>query len=332
MGKGYMAVCGKEESYISKMYEYIVTTYGEDFEVVLFTKEELFEEFAKENEVTICIYEEDFYIPADARVKVKAKLSEDRDREDMIYKYMSCEKILKEVMSMSAAKAVESRDFNTQGKKLIGVYTPVKRCFQTTFALTLGQILAKTHKVLYLNFESYSGFEMLGKSNGKTDLRDLVYFSECRGDNLQYRINAIKDKIGNLDYISPVKAYIRYSEISKEQWEKLIDNILEKTDYEYLILDLSEAVNGLLSILRKCSRIYTITDSDRMATAKVAQYENLLRESYYEDILDKTENIMLPKFREIPTEFEMLPYCELASYLKKIIDFDWDAKNDRDIY
>ena len=41
---------------------------------------------------------------------------------------------------------------------IIGVFSPLGRCLKTSFALALGQILAKERAVLYLNLESYSGF------------------------------------------------------------------------------------------------------------------------------------------------------------------------------
>ena len=46
----------------------------------------------------------------------------------------------------------------------------------TWFAFVLGQLLARNHKVLYLNLESYSG---LGTMLGRTfaaELTDLLYF------------------------------------------------------------------------------------------------------------------------------------------------------------
>ena len=151
---------------------------------------------------------------------------------------------------------------------------------------------------------------------------DLLYFSECDDSNFSYRVDSLKERIGELDYISPAKTFVNFSQVTKAQWEKLVDSLSGRTDYDTVILDLSENVNGLLDILKKCSLVYTITDNDRIATAKVAQYENLLRESSYREILDKTENIKIPKLREIPGNFELLPHSELADFVKKLANFD----------
>lgn len=325
MEKQTFAVCGKEESYIKKLYEFILKNYGEDFKVVLFTKEDSFEVFMKESPADLILAEETFRIPVKKGILIT--LCGKPGVKGGVYKYMSSEQIMKEVMAVCAdAKSIKGAIDKEEGTKIIGIYTPIKRCFQTTFALTAGQILAKRHKVLYLNLEGYSGFEKLFHTNGKSDLTDLVYFSETGKDSLAYRIESIKEKIGELDYINPINIFSRYRDISREQWERLLDNLSEYTDYEYILLDLSEQVNGLLNILQKCTRIYTITDTERMASAKMAQYENLLRECNLSDVAGKTQNIVLPQFREIPQNFEMLPYSELANYVKKIIKFDCEEE------
>ena len=78
-------------------------------------------------------------------------------------------------------------------------------CLKTSFALTLGQILAKERAVLYLNLEEYSGFEeMLGKGFAQ-NLSDLLYFVRQENGNLIYKMNSMVQTINNLDFIPPVR-------------------------------------------------------------------------------------------------------------------------------
>ena len=58
--------------------------------------------------------------------------------------------------------------------KVLGVYSPVGRCLKTSFALTMGKLLAQEERVLYLNLEEFSGLSVLMKEEYKSDLSDLL--------------------------------------------------------------------------------------------------------------------------------------------------------------
>lgn len=324
MEKQCMAICGSSV-FTRRLYEYILSKYSDDYEVCLFSEEKSYSEYVMKEKAQIVLAEEGFMVPKGDSVECLIRLSEEKtDKEkNEVFKYMAADKIVKDVMAIYAAGRTAQNVNEVFGDKaIIGIYTPVKRCFQTTFAITLGQILSKKKKTLYLNFESYSGFDAYRRDSNRANLMDLVYFSECDSKNFMMRVKSMTENFGTLDYISPATAYVHTIGVTKEQWIKLLDNLLTKTDYEYIILDLSEQVNGLLDVLRKCTRIYTITDEGKMASAKVAQYENMLKDLYYEDVIEKTENIKVPRFKEIPAEFEMLPYTELADYIKRTIQVD----------
>ena len=323
-----LAVCGAEKEYVKRLSESFRGICGKDTEVLLFTEEDALRDYLMTESLDICIALEDFKIP-DGRIESVVYLSEEENEPGKVFRYMPYDRIYSEAMALSADTSDPAQQPYAVGKKeLIGIYTPIKRSFQTTFALTLGQILSGTGKVLYLNFESFSGFDTLSSRLGGSDLMDLLYFSECEDSNFSYRVDSLKERMGELDYISPAKAFVKFSFVTKAQWIKLVDTLIDKTDYEVIILDLSENVNGLLDILAKCSYVYTITDADRAATAKLAQYENLLRESEYKDILEKTENIRIPKLREIPHNYELLPHTELADYVRRLIRYDMGGDAD----
>ena len=73
-----------------------------------------------------------------------------------------------------------------------------------------------------------------------------------------------------------------------EEWLQLFEQIVEKSIYEVLILDLGDSVNGLFSILEKCDSVHTLSIEEPAAKAKLQQYtENLLRTGH-EKILEHT--------------------------------------------
>ena len=318
-----LAICGLEKEYVTRLAEAFRRICEKDAEVLLFTDFEPMGEYLGSKKIDICLSLEDFKIHDLRNIGSLIYLSEEENVPGKVFKYMSCDRIYSDTMALCAEKSGNSwHTFNFGEKELIGIYTPVKRSFQTSFALTLGQVLSRTKKVLYLNFESFSGFDSISGKLGGSDLMDLLYFSECDDANFSYRVDSLKERLGELDYISPTKAFVKFSLVTAAQWERLLNSIIDKTDYETVIMDLSENVSGLLDILKKCSVVYTITDSDRVATAKIAQYESILRESGYQDVLSKTETIKVPILREIPNNYELLPHTELADFVKKLIRYD----------
>ena len=90
------------------------------------------------------------------------------------------------------------------------------------------------------------------------------------------------------------------------------------TDYEYVILDLSDCVRGLMKILRECDEVYTITRTDRMSKAKLEEYERQLGECGYEDIRLKTRWTQLPVFDALPASAGQMSCGPLADYIRRM--------------
>lgn len=323
MKKRKLFVCDEESLYAEKLYDYISSNCPDIYECMIVTGRDVLTERIIVDKPDILLVSEAFADLQNTFREIKQVVYLTKKRPILpdvpaIYKYSPVSVILDELMDLCTV--TEAVPFDTKKKTgIIGIYTPVKRCFQTTFALTLGQILAKDKKTLYLNFESFSGFDILTGKTTKTDLMDLLYLSECDRDSFLYRIGSLTERFGNLEYIPPTRVYTAFAEITARQWQSLIDLLSEQTDYDYLILDLSEQVIGLLDILNRCDHIYTIVDSGKTASAKMAQYETLIGELHSGNIIKKTEKITIPVYKEIPAEYEMLIYSELASYVKKLI-------------
>mgnify|MGYP000125617885 FL=1 len=109
---------------------------------------------------------------------------------------------------------------------------------------------------------------------------------------------------------------IKMDNVSMKQ---LFAEIEKCSDYEYLILDLTDGVADLWDILRSCTHVYTITRGDGVSLAKMDQYERGLRTMEYEDVLAKTRKIEFPVFKEIPIRFDELTYGDLARYVRQYI-------------
>lgn len=247
-------------------------------------------------------------------------------REDMccISKYQSPELVVREMLNVIADGSgwkgcPEATD---TAVKMIGIYSPVKRCLQTSFALSLGQLLAKEHKTMYLNFEMYSGLGELLRREYQSDMLDVMYYFQSAREKLALRLPTIIQNAGGLDYIPPMQYSLGIREVPGEQWLALCRDIAAIGEYEYMILDLDDGIDGLFELLKNCQKIYTITREDAFAQAKLRQYERMLQQGELGEISEKTVKCRFPIFQELPDSLDMMTHGELAGYVKSIIKED----------
>lgn len=173
-------------------------------------------------------------------------------------------------------------------KGLIGVYSPIHRIGKTKFALRIGQKMAEKGSVLYLNLEGYSGYEYYFPEGARKDLGDILYCMKQERSDYGLKISSMAGQIGKMDFIAPMENEQDLRSVSREEWTALFDMILEECIYDTVILDLGDCVDGLYEILRKCVKVYTPYIRDGISEAKLAQYEDNLRQTGYEDILAHT--------------------------------------------
>lgn len=239
-------------------------------------------------------------------------------------KYQQADEVVREILQLyiEVADKCPPRLRRKTDTVFLGNYSPVHRCMQTSFALTMSQLLAREHSVLYLNFEHYAGIAELLPDMQTLDMADLLYFLNAEKDKFLLRMQTICRHVGNLDYIPPMKSGQNLLTITAAEWMKLLQKIEELGGYEYVILDLSESMQGLLDILRMCKKIFTLTRDDRIAKSKLLQYEQLLSLCEYGDVLDKTRRLNLSHIQRLPEELEQLTRGDLAELVSDLLKGD----------
>lgn len=239
-------------------------------------------------------------------------------------KYQQADEVLREILQLyiEVADQCPPRLRRKTDTVFIGNYSPVHRCMQTSFALTMSQLLAREHSVLYLNFEHYAGVAELLPDMQTLDMADLLYFLNAEKDKFLLRMQTICRHVGNLDYIPPMKSGQNLLTITAAEWMKLLQKIEELGGYEYVILDLSESIQGLFDILRMCKKVFTLTREDRIAKSKLLQYEQLLSLCEYGDVLDKTRRLNLSHIQRLPEELEQLTRGDLAELVNDLLKGD----------
>lgn len=273
-------ICDQEADYARNLMQMIGGRKELGFQMHMFQKLEPLKKFAEQKPIQILLIGEEYSqeerleIPAAERfvlVKAEGRYLADEEKE----------------LSVDKERAVAKTLRKTRGS-LIGVYSPIHRIGKTKYALELGKELAEKGPVLYLNLEEYAGGEHYFSKEQEQNLGDLLYYSKQETGNLGLRISMMTGQIGNMDYIRPIPVVQDLQAVTAEEWLQLFEQIVEKSIYEVLILDLGDSVNGLFSILEKCDSVHTLSIEEPAAKAKLQQYtENLLRTGH-EKILEHT--------------------------------------------
>lgn len=324
--KRILAIFDGEENYACRLMDFISRKGDIPFEIHVFTRKDKFFLFAEKEKIECLLLSENAYQEEIEKLKIPhiIILSENGNNLNKalyhINKYQSSENILREVMEYYTQEAQNTGMIVRTGSRrmnIIGVYTPVGRCLQTTFSLTLGQMLARHYKTLYLNFEAYSGLGRMLNREFKNDISDLAYYFSCAREKLFYQMKSMIESVGGLDFIPPAEVYQSLGGIRGTGWLDLFKEIERVSEYEFLILDLSDCLLDLWEVLQNCDHIYTIVRDDPLAAAKIEQYEKALESMKYGDITNKTRKWDLPVFRQLPLHFGELTYGELAGYIKR---------------
>lgn len=268
-------------------------------------------------------------LPAYKRLFLLKKQSDTKECDSphitTIYRYQQAGQIMRAMLAqLEEETAASFRDLKgTAGSKIIGVYTPVRRSMQTSFSILLGQLLAAEERTLYINTEGYSGFRTLLGRELKPDITDFMFLAKKEGEAFFKLLEGMIQTIGRLEYIPPASAFIDLMSVTREQWMKLLREIRRDKRFSYLVIDITEQMQGMFQILDECDIVYTIEGTDAIARAKLYEYEQLLMLMDYDGIRAKTKKKRLPSVQFTEMNFERLLYSELAGYVRGIAKEDF---------
>ncbi len=367
MSKKLFAVCDLDASYAERLSQYLEETQSRLFEVRAFSGTQALLDYGADHHITLLLISTQAMTGAvrglDAeRIIILSEGEQVREWEEEkhVYKYQSSESLAAEVMdcyagvspavrqksearglqdgsaaaAFTAAAAAPAGARPEIGALLIGVYSPIGRAGKTSFALTLGELLGRSRRVLYLNLEDSSGFESLLGSGGGQDLSDLIYFARQREGDLGRRLESVVRTAGSLDYIPPAFSPSDLRDVPAAEWLELLGRIAECSDYAVIILDVGSRIDEFPMLLRACRKVYMPVLGDRISAAKVTQFEKNLEALDYGDVLEKIEKLRLPRTQLQGSGERLtanLAAGRLGRFTAELIEKDgeWEAAGDR---
>ena len=333
MKKQIFAVCDLEAEYARNFMDYLNQRKNIPFEIQAFTNVSSFVAYAKENPVELLLISAEAMCHAVGELDIgkiviltEGSKPDELDRYADVYKYQASSDIVREVMACyGAEKAVLPAQMPVLKKttELLGIYSPLGFCGQTSFALALAQILGREKSVLYLNMEEYSGFEELFEKEYPYTLSDLLYFVRQEKAGITVKMNSMIQSMGSMDFIPPVQSPEDIRGTRWQDWERLLQEIVLHSSYEAVVLDVGDGIEEVFQILDLCTRVYVPVRDDRISKCKMEQFEKLLRLRDYSQLLAGIEKVLLPILSQnTDNEFrvEELVWSELGDFVRELLE------------
>ncbi|MDO4490646.1 MAG: hypothetical protein Q4B85_06250 [Lachnospiraceae bacterium] len=334
MDKKTLAIYDSDPEFVFRFMEFARTKGFLAMEIRAFTSEEHLCAFAESRVPELLLVTADVLteqvkkIPAKNRVILLEDQSGETFGDPGLYKYQSPEELLKKAAALCRNDRETGSSIHKGRTEMIGVYSPVGRTRKTSFAIALGQILAEDRSVLYLNLETFAGFEQLFAEKYERTLSDLLYFGKQQEATLSEPLSSIIRSIGRLDYVPPVLCPEDLQSVKEEEWLELLARLGGETGYEVLLLDLGEAVQGLTSLVAACDRVYMPVRSDPVSLAKLDQFFWLLGELQGKEAEGRIRKLKIP-FVQISKRgrefFQELLWSEMGEFVRKLLTEEKEA-------
>ena len=292
-----LVICDTEEEYARALATYFMRKKELPLQVHVCSDMEHVSALESEIEADFLLLSEEYEEELSEKMKAKKVfiLCTDSTRSNAsgystLYKYQSGENIfgamLKECTQELGTVRIPVSMTGKKEQKIIGIFSPVHRVGKTSYALKLGEQLAESENVLYLNLEIFGGIDGHFKESKQT-LSDVLYYARQEKSNLWLMLASLVCHKGNLDYVAPMAVSEDMKGITGIEWAELADRILKESIYETLILDIDEGILQLYPLLEICTEIHMPVLEDNYSQAKIRQFEREARLLGRQDILSK---------------------------------------------
>ncbi len=331
MKKSILAICDVEKLYAYNFMEYINQKRSMPFEIQAFTNIDSLLEFGVRGDIDILLIsdkamcDEIKELPVENVIILSEGVHDPRlDQYPSVYKYQSSDQVIREVMECYGEEVLEAASQPAAGKhvEFLGVYSPLGRVLKTSFALTMGQILARDRAVLYINMEEFAGFESLFHRKFEHTLSNLLYYIRQGNSHALYQLAAMVETVNNLDFLPPVATPLDIWETTFKQWEQLFQELEAHSTYDVIILDFGQGADGLYRLLDYCKKIYMPILDDAISQGKIEQFERMLCMWKQQELLDKIQKIRPPfhsSYGDSTDYVEQLVWSQLGDYVRSVL-------------
>lgn len=299
-----LVICDTEKQYAIRLMEAFCERKNLGFQVHAFSDMKELEGFAAQTKIEILLIPGKLMSDQIDRCDIgkifllsDGEICEQFSDYESIYKYQSAEYIIKEVLCCYAeyARPVSGLYFRKKDFEVYGVYSPIGRCGKSALAQSLAEIFGREKKTLLLDLQSYCATEEQLGEKELWDLSDIIYFLRQGKQTFLYKIGSIVRNRGDYDHILPMKTPADLKSVTLAEWTELIEKLASDSDYQIVVIDFGSDVCGLYQLLSQCTKVYTPVLPDTDSLTKMGNFQWILKEENFEEVIENIHRIMLPE-------------------------------------
>ena len=294
MSRFNLVLADSDEWYIDSLGKFLSGSYKSRFNVNVFTRKELLEEFLEAGcgktdvllaspdmipEKAVQRFEPDMVI-----VLSDGKKPEKYDTMPCINKYQPGERIVNSIMEIYSAVNSGMVSVLKGSKKttLISVYSPVGGSGKTTIALNLSIQLSRMGlEVFYLNLESVNTSDCFLKSTDSGhNLSSVLLCLKDYSKRLAVRLESARcfDARFNISYFRPAFCSLELDELTEDDTGRLLSELRDLGQYDVIVADMDSVLNRRnMAVLSGSDSIVLLLRQDVQSKYKAECFEKEIR-------------------------------------------------------
>ena len=276
-----LAILEKDQSYLNRIVSVFSTKYADKFEIYSFTDLQVALSVLEESKIDVLVANDAFEIDVKALPKrcgfayfVDAPDIAMENEQRAICKFQKAELIYKQILSVYAEKAgsISGNYLGNDSGKIIVFTSPSGGVGCSTLAASAAVRFAKKgKKVLYLNLQKFGSSDNYFSAEGQFDMSDIIYALKSKKANFSLKLEScVKQDSTGVCFYSQPKLALDILELTAEEIERLIGEIVTTGSYDYIILDMDFALDkATLKIWRKATSVVWAGDGSVISNSKV---------------------------------------------------------------
>lgn len=283
LNNGLIVLLDSDTAYSSCLCEYINIHTSLDYETMTFSQIDVFLDFSVNKQIDILLVNEDIFSSLPlykisflnlfilSETNFDSTIEKDSYTFNVFFKYQSMQGLLHKIMSHFSLDRHNYAAFAiNHTSKLIGVYSPIKRCGKTSFAIALATAYSGKTPTLFITFDEYA-CDYLSMSKDKKTISELMFYLLDNSSNTINHLDSIVCTINGLDIIPPA---IYPDDLRHLASDTLISFLsqLKNTKYTHIIIDFANTLFDIVPLLNLCDKVYMPVVDDDISRKKLSDF------------------------------------------------------------